>query len=252
MANSANIGLQFALDVELNAYLTASRKAGFRVEFAGNHVVVDLGNSKLFTLASGIGLQNALRASEILADMGVFCIISSGIAGALDRRLCSGDIVVAKRVLSEARQGYGLVNCDPVIISLATGGGRHYIGSGDIVSSRHVVRTPEERARMYAATGAVAVDMESYAVGRLCKKKGLKFAVIRAVADTYDDNLTGVFKDTQASPSLLGFAKQLACRPSSVPRFVRLYSQVVLAVRQLAEFLVWDLFRKCPEGRCHQ
>lgn len=253
MVGDPNIGLQFALNVELNAFLAACRKTGCRLEFARNHVVVELNNSKVLALASGVGFQSALRAAEFLSDQGVSCVISSGIAGALDRRLRSGDIIVAKRVLCEASHGYTLINCDPLVaVGLVADESGHCIRSGDIVSSKRIICKPEEKSRMYTATGAVAVDMESYAVGQLCKNKGLKFAVVRAVADTCDQDLTGIFKDAGTLPGLFELMKQLACHPASVPRFIRLYSQTAVAVRHLGEFLVCDLFRKCPEGRCHQ
>jgi nucleoside phosphorylase len=60
---------------------------------------------------------------------------------------------------------------------------------GRIADSQTMVATPEARARLAALTGAIAVDMESAAIARVARERGIPFAAIRVVTDGPDDTL---------------------------------------------------------------
>ena len=55
---------------------------------------------------------------------------------------------------------------------------------GTICGSDRAVSTPREKAKLFAQTGAVAVDMESHGVGRAAREAGLSLLVVRAIADS--------------------------------------------------------------------
>jgi hypothetical protein len=69
--------------------------------------------------------------------------------------------------------------------------------AGPVLWSPRLLLTPEEKAAS-AATGAVAVDMESGPLLRFAAGRGLPFASIRAVLDGPEDRLPA------ALPNLLG------------------------------------------------
>jgi crotonobetainyl-CoA:carnitine CoA-transferase CaiB-like acyl-CoA transferase len=46
-----------------------------------------------------------------------------------------------------------------------------------------IIASPEEKARLFASYGAVAVDMESHGAARAAKAAGVPFLAIRAIAD---------------------------------------------------------------------
>jgi adenosylhomocysteine nucleosidase len=52
-----------------------------------------------------------------------------------------------------------------------------------------IVATAREKARLYAESGAAAVDLESGAVAELATEAGIPFAVLRAICDGADRNL---------------------------------------------------------------
>jgi adenosylhomocysteine nucleosidase len=119
-------------------------------------------------IAGGVGAAAAERAARSLSDASA--LISTGYAGGLAAPAARGVIVVDtdspefEHALSRAVRGR-------------------------IADSQTMVATPEARARLAAATGAIAVDMESSAVARVAAERGIPFAAIRVVTDGPDDTL---------------------------------------------------------------
>src|SRR6185437_11247168 len=103
-------------------------------------------------------------------------LVSFGLAGALDHDLRVGDVLDATRVVDESGailwEGPGL------------GVGR----GATILGSDALVHDPAERARLHAASGADAVDMESGVLARSGRLAG----VLRAVSDDARSVIEGV------------------------------------------------------------
>ena len=101
---------------------------------------------------------------------------------ALDPSLRPGDVIVA----NEVRDAHGravLRAGGPLAADLRRMGLR--VRVGPIVSTDHLVNSVRERDRL-AATGALAVDMESAAIARAATKQlsGTPIAVVRVIVDT--------------------------------------------------------------------
>ena len=118
-------------------------------------------------LAGGMGATAAERAARTLTD--ATALISSGYAGGL---------------AAPAGRGVIVVDTDSPIFDARPPAIR-----GRIADSQTMVATPEARARLAAATGAIAVDMESAAIARVARERGIPFAAIRVVTDGPDDTL---------------------------------------------------------------
>ena len=102
-------------------------------------------------------------------------LVIGGLCGAVDPSLRPGDLVVASEVRGDG---------DPVACSA---GLAQQLGArvGPIVSLDHVAGPAERRA--LRASGALAVDMESYWLAR--SAGGRPVAVVRAVVDSADRRL---------------------------------------------------------------
>jgi 4-hydroxy-3-methylbut-2-enyl diphosphate reductase len=153
----------------------------------------------------GIGRARAEQAASLVSDHDGTVVIA-GFAGALDDRLKPGDIVLA----SELRGPDGTVACgDPSILAgvLRRAGLRVYVGP--IFSSPRLVHGA--RRRELAATGAIAVDMES---AWLAGAHGRPVVTLRAVSDSQDQEIyrpirvaSGVraaFRSLRQAAALLG------------------------------------------------
>ena len=119
----------------------------------------------------------AQAARRLLAD-GCSALLSFGMAGGLDPALAPGTLVLAKAVLAPDGETYA---CDEAW--RAALGARIPALAATLRGCDAPVSDPAEKARLFAATGAAAVDMESHAVAAVAAGSGAPFLALRAVAD---------------------------------------------------------------------
>src|ERR1700712_3358374 len=124
--------------------------------------------------------QGARVAAEQLLQEGARSLVSFGLAGGLDPALTPGDLLAAETVLSGGR----LFPCDAALVRRLGVRSVPLLLAGDAI-----VATAREKARLYAESGAAAVDWESGAVAELATEAGIPFAVLRAICDGADRNL---------------------------------------------------------------
>ncbi len=121
----------------------------------------------------------AEAAARRLVARGVAGLISFGLAGGLSPELRPGDVVVPAAVLENGVR----FGCDPALMA-ALGG-----GAGVMLAAEAMIGRAADKAALFAASQAEAVDLESGAVARVAAAAGLPFAVLRAVADSAAQNL---------------------------------------------------------------
>ncbi len=117
-----------------------------------------------------VGGMGASAAEHAARSIEAEVLISAGYAGGLAAPAARGAIVV----------------------DTATAAFDHALpqaARGRIADSQTMIRTPAERAALAAATGAIAVDMESAAIARVAKERGIPFLAIRVVTDGPEDTL---------------------------------------------------------------
>ena len=62
---------------------------------------------------------------------------------------------------------------------------------GPLLTADRVVRLPGEKRSLFSRYGALAVDMETYAVAEVCQRRQVAFSSIRVINDTADETLPG-------------------------------------------------------------
>lgn len=138
-----------------------------------------------------VGLRASLLASRwtaLVAALDRPLVVSAGVCGGLDPALRVGDLVLPDAVINDA--GLRL----PVTASheqrAAAASGAH-ARAGVMATASRAVATAEAKAALRAATGAVAVDMESAAILEAAAARGCSSLVVRAVSDDARETLSG-------------------------------------------------------------
>jgi adenosylhomocysteine nucleosidase len=105
-------------------------------------------------------------------------VISIGLGGALSPLLKVGEAVIADQVIAEGEH----FRCDERWrVSLAAKLPQAH--QGPVAASDTILENRETKAALYAATGALAVDMESAVAARFARARKLPFAVLRIISD---------------------------------------------------------------------
>jgi adenosylhomocysteine nucleosidase len=165
------------------------------------------------------------HASQLVASLeaavkrGASGIISFGIAGGLAPNLVAGDWVVASGVLTSQ----GRLPADPVWtrrLVEALPGAVH----ADIIGDDAPIADPSEKRRLYAQTGAVAVDTESHIAARIAAAHRIPFAAYRVVIDAAHSELPpaavlGLHQD--GTPDVGAVFRSVVRQPSQIPALVR-------------------------------
>jgi len=144
------------------------------------------GDAALISI-SGIGAAHAERSAHALVAAGADALLSWGVVGALDPTLGCGTAVLPVEVLHQQRR-----------YATSTAWRERLLGalsahlpavSGALLSSDVAVPSAALKARLFTATRAVAVDMESAAVAGVAAQHGLPFLALRVILDTATDTL---------------------------------------------------------------
>ena len=193
----------------------------------------------------GARLETALEAAAPQTTM----LLSCGIAGALDPALVAGDLVlhlpafvsseVEKQAISDAPEAGASTAldtngeddwCERLRAALP------HARLGRILGQDHIAATVAEKAALHAATGALAVDMESHIAARVASRHGLPFAAIRAISDTASETLPPaalVGMNPDGSMALGKVLASLARRPAQLPALIRTGRSAEAAFRAL-------------------
>jgi adenosylhomocysteine nucleosidase len=167
------------------ALRTEARHFGCRELRPGS--VQTLSDGTLISM-SGMGPAAASLAAHRLIVAGAGAIMSWGMAGALDPSLQPGTVLLPAAVLCALGERLPVDSDWRERLAAAVAPG-YALAQGTLLSSASVIATPEHKRRLFADTGACAVDMESFAIGQVAAQHQLPFVVLRVVIDTASDSL---------------------------------------------------------------
>lgn len=255
------VGAVFALSAEsggledlLEEHIT-TRAAGLLVHEGRLH------EQPVVLIISGPGGQCAARAAAaLIAGHRPQWIVAAGFAGGLSAEVRRYDIVLASEVLepggsvltldlppggkvgsgATSATGEGAINVD-VPIDLAGLVPSQSVHQGRVLSVDRLVRMPEQKRALAEQYRAAAVDMESYAVVKLCRAEGIPAMVVRIVTDPASERLPAEIETLLRQPSAAGrFGAAVGAvwrRPGSFKELMRLKETALVASDRLAAFL---------------
>lgn len=185
---------------------------------------------------SGMGMAAAAQCAESLVDEGATALVSWGMAGGLDPRLTPGTIFLPDTVISTA--GAELATAQPWRERLGAAVSAHRpVKEGRLLTSARAVGSLADKAALFRATGAVAVDMESSAVAEVAQFHQLPFIAVRVIVDGAADALPRAVTaaaDHEGHLQIWRLLGALARTPGELGPLLRLAGRYRAANRSLA------------------
>jgi len=205
-----------------------------------------LAERNVVLIRAGAGRVAAARATQaLIGGHRPEWVISAGFAGGLQPALRRGDIVMANEVLDISSRRLALdlqAASDP----------RAGLHVGRLLTVDQIIREPAEKAALGQTHQALAVDMESWAVGEVCRQDKVRFMAIRVISDSVEDALPADLGRLMAPKSTAGrvgaVAGTLFRRPSSIKDMLRLREEALIASDRLAKFLA-NVVQQLAPGR---
>ncbi|OYW21206.1 MULTISPECIES: phosphorylase [unclassified Sphingomonas] len=188
-------------------------------------------------------LEAILDAQASTATM----IVSAGIAGALDPGLKAGDVVIDLSPHSREGRNPESQAGSPATLGPHVRGGiwdgslkavLPHANFGSIIGQDRIAATAAEKVALHAATGALAVDMESHIAARVAARHGLPFLAIRTISDSAQDTLPPaalVGMSPDGSMALGKVLTSLARRPGQLPALIKTGQNAEAAFRALRQ-----------------
>jgi adenosylhomocysteine nucleosidase len=232
-----------ATSVEFNAVrrvlpCPCSATAPTRIESRSN-------SRHILLIQTGIGPDKARSITQqIVEDEPWDVVISTGFAGALN---CFpiGSLVIGNEVLVGSSEG--LVNdsnaqrivCHPDWVNMSLKIpliSQYPLQNGQFVSMDRVLTHASQKKELGKQTGAVAVDMESGAIGQVAQQQSIPFLIVRAISDGVNENLPVDFNLFLKPYGWVGGVRQMLSTPQCWKGFFRLYRNSKQAGLQLSSF----------------
>lgn len=154
--------------------------AGFHAFFGS------LAGKSVTLVVSGVGAENARSATRwAIGQFLPKTVVSLGYAGGLTPEAWPGRLVLGKRVIAQVGANTDL-SPDPGLLVRAHSAAEQLRLKplcGPLVTVSAFVSKPQDKKALHARTGAVAVEMESAAVGAVCHEFGIPVVYFRCITD---------------------------------------------------------------------
>lgn len=198
---------------------------------------------------TGLGAQAATAGTQaVLAGHRPTWLISAGFAGGLDRRLRRGDIVMANSLMD----GHGRRLAIDLKLDPQKAAATRRLHIGPCLTTDKILYRSSDKARLGAECEALAVDMESWAVGDVCRQAKTPFLAVRIISDAVDDELPpdveALARQRSALARFGAAAGAVVRRPSSIKDMLQLRQDALVLSDRLARFLA-GMIEQLPPRR---
>lgn len=154
---------------------------------------------------SGIGKVNAALCAQVLIDLfAVDAVINVGVAGAIDKRVKIGDIVISTDAIQHdfdtsalgdepgviSRMENSIFVADEELISAAKKAVEDIgfpVYEGRIASGDQFVSDPVQKERIAQLFNPLCCEMEGAAIAHACYLNRVPFVIIRAISDNAEE-----------------------------------------------------------------
>jgi len=198
-----------------------------------------LGERSVAVIRSGPGQDKATAGTEaLLRGHKPKWVICAGLAGALVDELQRDDIVMPQSLADEAGNSLDIdFKIDSAVLEANP---RLHVGR--LLTVDRIIARPDEKRELAARHEAIAVDMETLAVARVCQRAKVRFLAVRVVSDEVDDELPAevdhLLKQSTTARRLGAVTGAIFRRPSSVKDMLKMKETALVASDALAEYLV--------------
>ena len=203
------LGIICALDVEVEGLKQRMENKTEQTVAKITYAAGEIGGVAVVCCECGVGKVNAAMSTQIMIDLyHPDVIINSGIAGSLSKDIRIGDMVVSDDCVQHDMDGTEMGDppgeiwfnderridlpadkavadrlCEACAVLPETGVFRGRIASGDTFVAAH-----ERRQRIADLFQALACEMEGAAVGQVCYRNAVPFAILRCISDDFNEN----------------------------------------------------------------
>jgi adenosylhomocysteine nucleosidase len=225
------IAITFALSAESSDFVRLLEHCGAVSREGVESVRGDLHGKSIAVIHTGVGKKACRAAMEVILRRERFeYLISAGFAGALEKDLKVGHLLVAENFSSPQLLG------SPQL-TLADEG----TFLGKLLTVPGMIETISERESLNKKTGAAAVDMETEIIAEICAAHDLPMLSLRAISDTATEPFPApakvLFDVAKQKTDFVRLGSYLLMHPSAFGRLNAFRERVAVARRTLAEAL---------------
>ncbi len=146
----------------------------------------------------------SLTATILIEKFGCDRLLFSGVAGAINKDLSIGDLIVANKLCQHdlditafghpygfVPEGGQFVHCDKQLVELSKKVAKNldiHLYEGIIATGDQFVADNDKKAWISDTFCADALEMEGSSVGVICDALDVPFFILRAISDTADDS----------------------------------------------------------------
>ena len=169
-----------------------------------------IGDCHVVAVAAGVGKVKAAACTQYLIDrFPIEALICTGVAGAVNTSLSTGDIVISTKtlqhdfdlgepeLLKKYRKRWG--KADPALVKLAleaaeSVGLADRCRVGSVLTGDQAIVSRERREWLWNTFRGDCVDMESAAIAQVCQLSRVPFVVVRTISDSAEESGVAEFR----------------------------------------------------------